>query len=151
MLKSWWPSCSHGDGNVVKGESERSLLCGQNWKAKLRESVCEREKEGEGGGGGEGEIKGENHHMGELVVPEHPCSQASPPESQQVQREDPPKARPGGLNGLILQKLWQLPAQAEIRGRHRAPATSTDGFSSPLLEVCKCSALLINTVSISRL
>ncbi|XP_040981813.1 calcineurin B homologous protein 3 isoform X3 [Aquila chrysaetos chrysaetos] len=42
MLKAWWPSCSHGDGGVVKGESERSLLHGLNWKAKSRESFCVR-------------------------------------------------------------------------------------------------------------
>lgn len=42
MLKAWCPSCSHGDGDVVKAESERSRLCGQNWKAKSGESsrVC---------------------------------------------------------------------------------------------------------------
>lgn len=38
MLKAWWPSCSHGDGDVVRAQGERSLLHGQNWKAKSGES-----------------------------------------------------------------------------------------------------------------
>lgn len=41
MLKARWPSCSHGDGDVVKAGSERSLLHGQNWTAKSRESSHE--------------------------------------------------------------------------------------------------------------
>lgn len=79
-----------------------------------------------------------------------PCSRASPPESRWVRREDP-SVSPGGFSGLIPRRGWGLPPQAATQGGHQPPATSPDGFSSPLIEVCNSSALLINMVSISRL
>ena len=146
MLKAWWPSCSHGDGDVVKGESERSLLHGQNWKAKSRESfhVCVDSSRAPARGGlGKKTIIWVNRWC--------PCSQASPPESQRVQRGDPPKPIQGASMASSCKGAGGCQRGQRSWGRHRAPATTTDGFSSPLIEVCKCSALLINTVSISRL
>lgn len=77
MLKAWWPSCSHGDGDVVEAGSERSLLHGQNWKAKCRESFhVDAGSSRAARRQGLGEKK---HHKGELV-PVQPGIAASEPE-----------------------------------------------------------------------
>lgn len=79
MPKARWPSCSHGDGHVVTGKSERSLLCGQNWKARTRESLCVCVNSSRAPGR---EALGKKHQMGELVV-------SVQPDGQGVERGDP--------------------------------------------------------------
>lgn len=72
MLKAWWPSCSHGDGDVVKAESERSFLHGQNWKAESRESFHVQVSMGSSEASRREGLGEKNHRMGESVVPMQP-------------------------------------------------------------------------------
>ena len=119
-------------------------LCGQNWEAKFRESFHALSVRA-AAGRPPGRETGEKHQTGESAMPGHPRSQrvrggGDPHQSQTRGLEWPPPAR-----GLVAAGTASDPGPA------RSPGSEHGCVFQSINRVCRCSALLIDAGSISRL